>query len=659
MVIGIQGVILLSILNRRPILLRPPALHMKGVKVMKGLNRARKNQTLKSKIDQFFALKNTGGNIIREAPPIPLKEIFRWFWPYTQNYRKWIVVGLIFIALKPLTLSGTVWLLQIFIDNVLDARNLGPLLWIVLLYFGLSLAGGIFSFAGTYVSNWVGQKFVLSLRKTLFEHLQSLSLHFFEGRKLGDIIARLTGDIASIERLIVSGATSALSYFFQLIVFIGMLFFMEWRLALISLIVVPLFYMVTRYFSVRMKLASRERSRRMGAINSLAEEGFSNISLMQAFNQEDHEASKFQNQNVAAYDAKMTKVRLKATFSPTVSMIETGGTLIVMVFGAILLMQNEVTIGILVAFLTLLRRLYSPVRGLSRLLNTIFSASASAERVIEFMEQKPQVAERDGESLDNDEGSIEFRDVSFSYPGKKRHVLSDLSFKVNPGETVALVGASGVGKSTVVKMLMRFYEPSHGEVHVNGHPLKNVDLQSLRNQIAVVFQESLIFDGTVRENIAYGKPDATDEEIMEAAKKADAHDFISELSEGYDTNVGQKGRNLSGGQQQRVAIARAMISKASVVILDEPAEGLDGATEQRVMKPMQRLMENTATLMITHNLRSASNADKIVYLKKEGITEIGTHDELMSQNGNYKKLYTAQQGKMDKDKTVLEPVAVR
>src|SRR5699024_4785616 len=237
---------------------------------------------------------------------------------------------------------------------------------------------GIFSFLGTFTTNWVGQKFVLALRKHVYEHLQSLSLHFFEGRKLGDIIARLTGDISSIERLIVTGATSALSYFFQLIVFIGMLFFMEWKLALISLVVVPLFYMVTRYFSFRMKLASRERSRRMRAINSLAEEAFSNISLMQAFNQEDHEASKFQNQNVAAYDAKMTKVRLKATFSPTVSMIETGGTLTVMVFGAILLMQNEVTIGILVAFLTLLRRLYSPVRGLSRLLNTIFSASASA-----------------------------------------------------------------------------------------------------------------------------------------------------------------------------------------------------------------------------------------------------------------------------------------
>ena len=483
-------------------------------------------------------------------------------------------------------------------------------------------------------------------------------MHFFEGRKLGDIIARLTGDISSIERLIVTGATSALSYFFQLIVFIGMLFFMEWKLALISLVVVPLFYMVTRYFSVRMKLASRERSRRMGAINSLAEEGFSNISLMQAFNQEDHEASKFQNQNVAAYDAKMTKVRLKATFSPTVSMIETGGTLTVMVFGAILLMQNEVTIGILVAFLTLLRRLYSPVRGLSRLLNTIFSASASAERVIEFMEQKPQVVSHGGEEIDSDEGSIEFQNVSFAYPGKKRHVLSDLSFNVNPGETVALVGASGMGKSTIVKMLMRFYEPAEGEVYLNGHSLKNADLQSLRNQIAVVFQESLIFDGTVRENIAYGKPDATEEEIIEAAKKADAHGFINELSEGYYTNVGQKGRNLSGGQQQRVAIARAMIRKASVVILDEPAEGLDGATEKRVMQPMQRLMENTATLMITHNLRSASVADKIVYLEKGGINEIGTHDELVSLNGNYKKLYTAQQGEEKVKEKTLEPVAV-
>lgn len=364
-------------------------------------------------------MEETKGNIIGKAPPVPVKEIFSRFWPYTKNYRKWIFVGLIFIALQPMALSGTVWLLQIFIDNVLDARNLSPLYWIVLLYFGFSLAAGIFSFSGTFTTNWAGQKFVLALRKHLYEHLQSLSLHFFEGRKLGDIIARLTSDIASIERLIVTGATSALSYVFQLIVFIGMLFFMEWKLALTSMIVVPLFYIITRYFSVRMKMASRERSRRMGAINSLTEESFSNISLMQAFNQEENESKKFHNQNLAAFTAKMYKVRLKSTFTPAVSLIETIGTLIVMVFGAFLLMQGEVTIGILVAFLTLLRRLYSPVRGLSRLLNTIYSASASAERVIEFMEQKPAVSSDSNVKIEKDEPGIIFENVSFAYPHKK------------------------------------------------------------------------------------------------------------------------------------------------------------------------------------------------------------------------------------------------
>lgn len=616
----------------------------------------KKKTSLKTKINRFFTLDTTEGNIIQEAPPVPVKEIFSRFWPFTKNYRKWLFVGLIFIALQPMASSGTVWLLQIFIDNVLDAKNLSPLYWIVLLYFGFSLAAGIFSFIGTFTTNWVGQKFVLALRKHLYEHLQSLSLHFFEGRKLGDIIARLTGDIASIERLIVSGATSALSYVFQLIVFIGMLFIMEWKLALISLIVVPLFYIITRYFSVRMKLASRERSRRMGAINSLTEESFSNISLMQAFNQEDNESEKFHNQNLAAYTAKMYKVRLKSTFTPAVSLVETVGTLIVMVFGAILLMQGEVTIGILVAFITLLKRLYSPVRGLSRLLNTIYSASASAERVIEFMEQEPAVQSKSNVMIENDTPGIIFDNVSFKYPNKKKNVLSNISFTVNPGETVALVGASGVGKSTILKMLMRFYEPTKGFIYLNSYAVENVNLQSLRDRISVVFQEALIFDGTVKENIAYGKPDATDEEIVEAAKKADAHEFIEQLADGYNTNVGQKGRNLSGGQQQRLAIARAIIKDASVLILDEPADGLDGSTEKRVMN---ELMQDTATLIITHNLKTAREADKILYINKGEINEIGTHDELIALNGNYKKLYEDQQGVETEQQPVMPQLVAK
>lgn len=623
---------------------------------MQRSNKYDTNESLFQKINRFFTMEETKGNIIGKAPPVPVKEVFRRFWPYTKHYRKWIFVGLIFIALQPMALSGTVWLLQIFIDNVLDARNLSPLYWIVLLYFGLSLAAGIFSFCGTFTVNWAGQKFVLALRKHLYEHLQSLSLHFFEGRKLGDIIARLTSDISSIERLIVTGATSALSYVFQLIVFIGMLFFMEWKLALASMIVVPLFYIITRYFSVRMKMASRERSRRMGAINSLTEESFSNISLMQAFNQEENESKKFHNQNLAAFTAKMYKVRLKSTFTPAVSLIETIGTLIVMVFGAFLLMQGEVTIGVLVAFLTLLRRLYSPVRGLSRLLNTIYSASASAERVIEFMEQTPAVSSNGTEKIGNGEPGIAFNNVSFAYPHKKHNVLSNISFTVNAGETVALVGASGVGKSTILKMLLRFYEPTEGSIYLNGQPVDTADLQSLRNQIAVVFQEALIFDGSVRENIAYGKPEADDEEVVAAAKKAEAHNFIEKMVEGYDTNVGQKGRNLSGGQQQRLAIARAIIKNAPVLILDEPADGLDGSTEKRVMKD---LMKDTAALIITHNLKTAREADKILYIHEGEINETGTHDELMKLNGNYKKLYNDQQDEAEYEEGVVPELAVK
>ncbi len=591
----------------------------------------------------FWNVKNSDEHLISKSPPVPVREIFRRFWPYVRSYRIWIIISLLLIALQPLVQSATIWLMQVFIDQVLVDKDLGPLKWLISAYVGLAVLRGVLYFSGTYLSNWVGQNFILNLRKSLFEHLQGLSLSFFEGRKLGDILSRLSSDISAIERLIITGLTSAVSYSFQLIVFIGMLFYMQWKLALVSLIVVPLFYGVTRFFSSRIKLASRERTRREGAINSISEESFSNIALMQAYNQQNAESARFGLQNLRSFEAKMLKVRLKAVFTPVVSLIETAGTLVVMGAGAWLLVNNEITVGALVAFIMLLGKLYSPVRSLSKLLNTIFSASASAERVIEFMEEEPQVKEAPYE-LEHAEGSIEFKNVSFTYPGKSKPVLSDVSFTFSPGESVALVGASGAGKSTIVKLLMRFYDPTSGLILLDGFALKGLAIDSLRKNVAVLFQESLIFDGTVRENIAYGKPDATDEEIVRAAKAADAHGFIMELANGYDTPVGQKGRNLSGGQRQRIAIARAMIRNASILILDEPAEGLDANSEKRIAEPMNRLMNNKATLMITHNMRSAAKADRILYLKDGEVVESGSHEELLKRGGPYSELYEVQTG---------------
>ncbi|MFD1707975.1 ABC transporter ATP-binding protein [Siminovitchia sediminis] len=597
------------------------------------------------KFKKLWKIDHTKDNLISESPPVPVRDIFRKFWPYARSYRLWIILSLLCIALQPMVQSATVWLMQVFIDHVLIAGVYTPLYWLILAYLGLTLLRGILFFSGTYLSNWVGENFILHLRSSLFTHLQGLSLSFFEGRKLGDIISRLSTDISSIERLVITGATSAISYIFQLIVFIGMLFYMQWTLALVSLIVVPLFYVVTRFFSRRIKMASRERARREGAIHAISEESFSNIALMQAYNQQDTERERFDLQNRRSFKAKMLKVRLKAAFAPVISLIEVAGTLVVMIAGTWLLASGQITVGTLIAFILLLGKLYSPVRKLSRLLNTIYSASASAERVIEFMEEKPQVMEAPYE-LNNPAGRIEFENVSFTYPGKSKSILSNVSFSIEPGESTALVGASGAGKSTIVKLLMRFYDPTSGRILLDGHVLKGLKLDSLRKNVAVLFQESLIFDGTVKENIAYGKPGATDEEIVKAAIFADAHRFIQELPNGYDTPVGQKGRNLSGGQQQRLAIARAMIRNASILILDEPTEGLDANSEHRIMDPMKRLMEDMATLIITHNLRSAAVADRILYLENGKVIETGTHEELLMRGGKYAELYKVQQGKV-------------
>ncbi|WP_085994080.1 ABC transporter ATP-binding protein [Oceanobacillus senegalensis] len=609
------------------------------------------------KFKDLWNIKDTGDNLISQSPPVPVREIFRTFWPYVKSYRFWIILSFILMALQPMVQSATVWLMQVFIDRVLIAEDFSPLYWLILSHLGLTLLRGSLYFGGTYLSNWVGENFVLQLRKSLYEHLQRLSLSFFEGRKLGDIISRITSDIASIERLMITGVTSAVSYLFQLIVFIGMLFFMQWKLALVSLIVVPLFYTVTRFFSRRIKMASRERTRREGAITAISEESFSNIALMQAYNQQDAESERFDLQNQRSFKAKMLKVRLKAAFSPVVSLIEVAGTLVVMVAGTWLLIHHEITVGTLVAFILLLSKLYSPVRKLSKLLNTIYSASASAERVIEFMKEKPMVKEEPYE-LHQTSGRVEFENVSFSYPGKLKKILSNVSFSVGPGESVALIGASGAGKSTIVKLLMRFYDPTSGRILLDGNMIKGLTLDSLRKNVAVLFQESLIFDGTIRENIAYGKPGATDEEIVRAAKFADAHGFIQEMEDGYDTPVGQKGRNLSGGQRQRIAIARAMIRNASILILDEPTVGLDARSERQIINPLKTLMEDKATLIITHDLKSAAKADRILFLEDGEVIESGTHEELLMQGAKYAELFKVQQGEKKHLTTVPNPKVV-
>jgi subfamily B ATP-binding cassette protein MsbA len=569
-----------------------------------------------------------------------VREIFQRFWPYARPYRRWLPLIVLFAALGSALEAATIWIYKVLVDEVLVPRDFGLLLWVVLAYLGLTLAAGVVSFGEEYLSDWVGGRFIVSLRTELFRHLQDLPLSFFDRRSLGDMIARLSDDIEEIEELMLSEIAAALTYLFQFVFFVGALFYLQWRLALVSLFVVPLFLLVARYFSQKIRRATREERRRSGSVSAVAEESLSNAALVQAYNRQENEVSRFHRENEGSFVAEMAATRLSALFSPLINLIELAGVVVVIAAGTWELSQGRLTIGGLLAFLIYLRQLYAPIRGLSNLLNTLYEATAGAERVMEFFDQKPSVTEKeDAFALNLPRGHVEFDSVRFSYPGNEREALSDVSFEVGPGEVLALVGPSGSGKSTVAKLLLRFYDPHAGAVRLDGHDLRELTLRSLRENVAVLLQETLVFDGTVRENIAYGKPEASEEEIVAAAKSADAHGFVEALPEGYDTVVGQKGRLLSDGQRQRVAIARAMIRDARVLFLDEPTTGLDARSSENVMVPLQRLMEGRTTIVISHNLLTVRHATKILVLEDGRITESGTHRDLLETNGSYAHLY--------------------
>src|SRR6266849_1822396 len=508
----------------------------------------------------------------------------------------------------------------------------------------IALSTGLLTYWYTRTLGIVGQRFVFDLRCRLFAHMQRLSLRFHDTQRRGDLITRLTSDIQAIQDLISNGLIVLGSNAFLLIGMLILMFWLNWQFAFVALAVAPLLFWTVFRYTHRIKVAAREARVSTGLLASLAQETLASIRIVQGWAQEEQQNDRFQAQSESSLRFYLEGVGYQARVAPLVDVFAAAGLALVMWFGATHVMQGHLTTGDMVVFFAYVTNLYSPMKALSRLSYVTSKASVGAERIADIMRVRSEVTERpEAREVSRLKGEIEFRDVSFEYQSGQP-VLSRINLHMAPGEKVAIVGATGAGKSTLISLVPRLYDPSSGTVCIDGGDIRNYSVQSLRAQISLVLQDSLLFSGTIRENIAFGCPGASDKEIIAAAVVANATEFIDLLPDGYEYLVAEGGTTLSGGQKQRIAIARAILRGSPILILDEPTSGLDAASERTVIDALERAARGRTTLLIAHRLTTVRLADRIIVLDKGRIVEEGSHQELLARKGKYAHLYSLQLG---------------
>jgi subfamily B ATP-binding cassette protein MsbA len=574
---------------------------------------------------------------------------------YVKPYTKRIVITFFVMIITAILTALSFYIIKPVIDKILaNPDKQEAMKYITILPVAIIIVyalKGIFMFIQHYLINWTGNRVILDIRYKLYCHITDLSMRFFNNQKIGTLISRITNDVNSLHGALSNVLGNIISAVLNILGLVIMMFYLNWKLALIAIFVFPIAVYPIVQFGKRMKLAAIGLQQKMGDITSVLNESFNGIRVVKAFGMEEYERKRFNSDlwNFFVYDMKA--VRAVAMASPIMETIGAIGIAAIVLLAGKAVIAGTLTTGTFFAFIAAITGLYPQAKKLNDMNNTIQVALASAERVFQILDEKPEIVDLPDSIEKNDfNDKIEFKNVVFSY-NKDEKVLKDVSFRILKGQVFAAIGPSGAGKTTIADLLARFYDVDAGEILIDGINIKKIKISSLRKLIGIVTQETILFNDTIKNNIAYGNPDIDETKVIEAAKAANAHNFIIKQLDGYNTFIGDRGVKLSGGQRQRIAIARAILRNPPILILDEATSSLDSESEILVQEAINNLMKNRTTFVIAHRLSTVRNADYIIVIEKGKIVEEGTHSSLYQNNGLYRKLYDMQ-FKLDEKKNI-------
>ena len=541
--------------------------------------------------------------------------------------------------------AGTVvlpWIIKDLVDQVLSEKDAEKLTYIALSVVVIFLFRGFFFYGQSYLISYVGQRVVIDIRREVFKKIQRLSMAFYDKNKTGTIMSYVTNDVNALQTGLVDNIVEMITEGVILVASIVAMIYLDWKLFLFSLCTFPVVIMFIDFFGKKIRASGSRIQGATADLTSILQEVVSSARVIKSFVREAYEIDRFEAQNMHNFRAQMKYVKLSATLTPTIEFVAAIGVTMILWFGGNSVIDGDITAGALVAFLTYAVNISNPIKRLSKVIANIQRALAAADRVFDVLDLPELIQNKpNAQLLPHVKGNVSFNNVSFAY-NTDEPILDNVSFSATPGQVVALVGPSGAGKSTVASLLPRFYDVTGGSIVIDGLDIREVTMESLREQVGIVPQETMLFNGSVYDNILYGRLDATEEEVMAASRAANAHNFITELPNGYDTQLGDRGVNISGGQRQRIAIARAILKNPQILILDEATSALDTESERVVQEALDRLMVGRTSFVIAHRLSTIKNADKILVMEKGKIVEEGNHDELMAKDGLYAHLYQIQ-----------------